>query len=46
MPNRMKRPEDRLDMKTVIASMKELPAGKVKILVVEGRRSRPTGGWA
>ena len=46
MPNRMKRPEDRLDMKDVIASMKELPAEKAKILVVEGRRSSPTGGWA
>ena len=36
MPNRMKRPEDRLDMRKVIASMKELPPGKTKILVVEG----------
>ncbi len=36
MPNRMKRPEDRLEMKKVIDSMKELPAGKVEALVVEG----------
>ncbi len=45
MPNRMKRPEDRLDMKKLIASMNELPAQKTKILVVEGCRSNPTGGW-
>ena len=36
MPNRMKRPEDRLDMRKVIASMKKLPAETAKILVVEG----------
>ena len=36
MPNRMKRPEDRLDMRKLIASMNELPAEKTKILVVEG----------
>ena len=33
-------------MRAVIASMKELPAEKAKILVVEGHRSSPTGGWA
>ncbi len=36
MPNRMKRPEDRLDMRKVIASMKELPEEQTKVLVVEG----------
>ena len=46
MPNQLKRPEDRLDMKAVIASMKELPPEKAKILVVEGARSSRTGGWA
>jgi hypothetical protein len=36
MPNQLKRPEDRLDMRKVIASMKELPDAMTKILVVEG----------
>jgi hypothetical protein len=36
IPNLMKRPEDRLEMKRVIDSMKELPAEKQKILIVEG----------
>jgi hypothetical protein len=36
MPNQFKRPEDRLDMRAVIASMKELPPEKAKVLVVEG----------
>jgi hypothetical protein len=36
IPNLMKRPEDRLDLKKVISSMKDLPAEKRKILVVEG----------
>ena len=36
MPNQMKRPEDRLDMRKVIDSMKKLPAETAKVLVVEG----------
>ena len=36
MPNAMKGPEGRLEMKKVIDSMTELPAEKQKILVVEG----------
>jgi hypothetical protein len=36
MPNQMKTPKDRLDMRRVIESMKRLPADQTKILVVEG----------
>lgn len=43
MPNQMKRPADRLEMRKVIASMKELPAEKTKILVVEG--AQITADW-
>ena len=36
LPNRMSRPEDRLDLKHVIESMGRLPTDKPKILVLEG----------
>jgi hypothetical protein len=36
MPNTMTGPEQRLEMKRVIDSMKELPAEKQKVLVIEG----------
>ena len=45
MPNQMSGPEDALLLNHVIESMAQLPADKRKVLVLEGRNSRPTGGW-